>query len=101
SSTQKILVLFSFWVVLLFTLFSTDTTAVSVINTNERQFDSVNVFMMSILAFIFLINNSFIKHTLSRPFVLFWIKVIATSIFGIYLIHPFILMLLGKYTHLN
>jgi surface polysaccharide O-acyltransferase-like enzyme len=101
SSTKKILALFGFWVSLLFTLFSTDSTAVSAINASGRQFDSFNVFLMSIFIFIFFINNSFIKRVFSRSTLTSFIKIIASSIFGIYLIHPYILLFINKYPHLN
>jgi len=101
SSTKKVFVLFGFWIVLLFTLLLTDTTATSAINTGGRQFDSFNVLIMSILVFILFINNNFVKQKFSKPVVLFFIKIIAGSIFGIYLIHPYILILFNNYAHLN
>ena len=101
SSTQRVILLFGLWVILLLTLFSTDNTAVSVVNTQERQFDSINVLIMSILVFILFINNSFIRRCFSKPPALFCIKIVAGSIFGIYLVHQYILMLFNNYTHLN
>jgi surface polysaccharide O-acyltransferase-like enzyme len=91
SSTQKVFVIFGYWVALLFTFFSTDAAAVTIINGTELQFNNINVLVMSFLLFTFFINNSFLKQRFSN---FQFIKTIGSSIFGIYLIHPYIFILL-------
>lgn len=69
------------------------------INYNKYFYDplSLNVFIMSIIAFVSLLNLPRFMIILYKPAIKKIIISIAQTSFGIYIIHPFIMDILGRY----
>lgn len=81
----------------LFTAFMSE----GLVNSYLRSYGSFNIMLMSFLIFMIIINIDEKKKILQNKFIIKSVKNIASTVFGIYLVHTMIIDLSDRYLHLS
>lgn len=92
---QKYLIYILFILTIFFTVFFGSSG--QVVNSYYRLFDSPNVVAMSFFIFILIVKNDVLKKLVRYERVVTILKQISGTIFGVFLVHIFIIVLLDRY----
>lgn len=82
---------------LLFSAFASE----GIVNSFLRSYGSLNIMLMSFLTFVVIINIDDKKKLLKNKTTIKFVKNIAATIFGVYLVHMIVIDLVDKYLHLS
>ena len=86
-----------FIALLLYSAFASD----GIVNSFLRSYGSLNIMLMSFLTFMTIINIDDTKRILRNKITISLVKNVATTIFGVYLIHMIIIDLVDKFLPLS